>query len=86
MKDVRLQLISPYNYGKGYSNSIGFVRTIALLGIGQVFKFEDLHPYSLGGDLNVDHYKHFEGKTFKVTSTMATRVRNGWEAIEIETP
>lgn len=72
---VRLRLKQPYtwpsrNPNKPNTNNIGFVQTAhPKFLVGAKYRFEDLHPYSGGGDLNPDHYHYFEGRTFVVTNT-----------------
>lgn len=69
---VRLTLKKPYTWPsrdpeKPNANNCGFVNTIDTLVVGQIVTFESLHPYSLGGDLNENHYKYFEGRTYRVS-------------------
>ena len=72
MKRVRLTLKQPYtwpsrNPEKPNQSDCNFIQTIDTLAIGQVVTFESLRPYSLAGDLNEDHYKYFEGRSYQVT-------------------
>lgn len=85
---VRLKLKQPYtwpsrNPNKPNSNQYGFIETIDTLAIGQIVTFENLHPYSNAGDLNTDHYKYFEGKSYKVSTFTNSKRETFYDLIEV---
>lgn len=69
---VRLTLKTPYTWPSKYpdkpnSNDCGFIQTPWSFAIGDEVSFEQLNATSLAGDLNINHYKYFKGKTYRVT-------------------
>ena len=69
---IRLTLKEAYTWASKYpdkpnQNDCGFINTNKALKIGQVVSFESLRPTSNAGDLNTDHYKYFQGKSYEVT-------------------
>jgi hypothetical protein len=67
---VRLKLKQPYTWPsrdpkKPSQGQVNFAQTRLTINLGDVVSFEDLQATSLAGDLNTNHYKHYEGRKYK---------------------
>lgn len=72
--NVIISLKQPYIHTK-VPNSWGFINTDLPLQVGQTVSFEDLKPYSYGGDLSIEHYQYFKNKEYRVTKNETGNIK-----------